>query len=64
MATRTVKLRLHVPRNDDTAHRKALWTTHQVLNEAAAYYEGYLRCGRQNTKLPTGWSAKKALPKI
>ena len=47
MATRTVKLRLHVPRNDDTAHRKVLWTTHQVLNEAAAYYEGYLLQMRQ-----------------
>ena len=31
MATRTVKLRLHVPRNDFTAHRKALWTTHLSL---------------------------------
>lgn len=47
MATRTVKLRLQVPRNDGTAHRKALWTTHQVINEAAAYYESYLLQMRQ-----------------
>ena len=47
MATRTVKLRLHVPRTDATAHRGALWTTHNAVNDAAAYYERFLLQMRQ-----------------
>ncbi len=42
MATRTVKLTLHVSRTNAVAHCGALRTTHKTANDAEPYFERFL----------------------
>ena len=49
MALRTIQLRLVVPRKPEKNQKTlALWTTHDVINGAAAYYERQLVLMRQD----------------
>ncbi len=47
MATRTIRLKLVVPRGADPERRQALWASHAAINEAARYYEQQLLLMRQ-----------------
>ena len=54
MATRSIKLKLIVPRGSDeesAALRRDLWRTHAYVNEAVRYYEGLLLEMRQGDVL-------------
>lgn len=54
MPTRSIKLKIVVPRKQDTestALRRDLWTTHRYVNEAVAYYEELLLEMRQDDVL-------------
>ncbi len=43
MPTRSIKVKLVVPRNQSERHiREDIWTTHQVINQAVRYYEKML----------------------
>jgi hypothetical protein len=49
MVTRTIKLKMIVPRDDGGAEQRAsLWATHALINEAARYYEQHLLLMRQD----------------
>ena len=47
MATRTIRLKLVVPRGADPERRQARWASHAAINEAARYYERQLLLMRQ-----------------
>ncbi len=47
MATRTIRLKLVVPRGADPERRQALWASHAAINEAAHYYERQFLLMRQ-----------------
>ena len=48
MVTRTIKLKMIVPRGSGgAAQRTSLWATHALINEAARYYEQHLLLMRQ-----------------
>lgn len=67
MPTRTLKLRLVVPRDSSSESvqlRRALWATHRFVNEAVAFYENLLLEMRQGDVLVPGDDEETVVPAV